>query len=153
MLTYQKATEMVNGRRDRGGRGYGFKIENNTWLEGALGCEAFAVRLHGTYIVTIYPNGTYRLDSGGHRTVTTKDRLNKYGPVKVFQRRNEWFVQVWPEFGETLVTWFFDGVLVSISGRLINHHAAEVAGLDPDTPREIVKDWFEERGLPIPPPK
>lgn len=52
------------------------------------------VRLHDTDVVTIAPNGTITLDSGGWKTVTTKDRMNSALPAGwiVYANRG-WFVR------------------------------------------------------------
>lgn len=54
-----------------------------------------AVMFHRTVIVESLGNGIYRLNSGGYRTSTTKQRLNAllYGfGVSIYQRNFEWFV-------------------------------------------------------------
>lgn len=152
MLAYATAFEMVHGRnRTRSGKYYKIKIAHNTYLERALGDPNVTVRLHDTAVVTIYPNGTYRLNSGGYRSATTKDRINKYAPVQVFQHLGTWFTT--DNSGpEPRRAYFFDGMLVDSGGKVLNHYAALVAGLDPDTPREMVLDWFAERGLSVPLP-
>lgn len=102
-LTYDEAQAMMskarNGRR---------KLENNTWLEErtfpveftdskVVGHCAkrlrpeYAVRLHDTDVVTLHPDGSYTLDSGGWRTVTTKARINHYAPGSVGSDRGQWF--------------------------------------------------------------
>jgi hypothetical protein len=57
------------------------KIGNNTYarrLAGPFG--PIAVRLHQTDVVTAYCDGSVVLNSGGWRTVTTKDRIGRYLP-------------------------------------------------------------------------
>src|SRR5262249_27597834 len=57
-------------------------LENNTRL---IRCgDDYAVVLHSTAVVTIHQDGTYTLRTGGWRTVTTKDRINKYSPARVY---------------------------------------------------------------------
>lgn len=53
-----------------------------------------AVRFHGTIIVVSFGSGRFRISSGGHRTVTTKQRLNALLPlgVRVWQKDFAWFV-------------------------------------------------------------
>jgi hypothetical protein len=43
------------------------------------------------------------LNSGGWRTSTTKDRINKYSPVKVYQRKYEWYLQDGTEFEDNIL--------------------------------------------------
>src|SRR3990167_5719753 len=50
------------------------------------------VRLHQTDIVTFKVNGDIVLSSGGWRTVTTKDRINQFAPVRVYAERGVWYV-------------------------------------------------------------
>lgn len=47
-----------------------------------------------TNILTIRSNGVYILNSGGHRTKTTKSRLNEYSPVFIFQENRLWYVNL-----------------------------------------------------------
>lgn len=63
------------------------KLANNTYLERDTleagenrGEVIYHVRLHATRVVTFHPNGNVWLDSGGWRTVTTKERFNRYLP-------------------------------------------------------------------------
>jgi hypothetical protein len=74
-------------RQSNGGHGMdGRKIGNNTRLE-RRGADSIAVRLHGTDVVTYHNNRTATLSTGGWRTVTTIQRINAYGPARVFSDR------------------------------------------------------------------
>lgn len=84
MRTYQDALDRLAGRRSR-------KLENNTYLE-TRPDGSIAVRLHSTDVVTYHQDGQIVLDSGGWQTVTTKDRINKYSPFRVWQVRRIWYV-------------------------------------------------------------
>lgn len=80
------------------------KIYNNTWK--AVDSEGTVhIKLHNTIIYTRTEGGTITLNSGGHRTHTTKKRLNSLlegTPIRVFQKDFDWFVtnirsgEVWP---------------------------------------------------------
>lgn len=87
-MNHAEATKMVLGKTNRGQR----KIGNNTYAyiehDGTV-----AIELHGTKVVRFFPNGLVQLNSGGWRTHTTKDRINKYSPVGVYQRNYEWFLR------------------------------------------------------------
>jgi hypothetical protein len=72
-----------------------------------------AIRLHNTDIVEVYPDGTYVLDSGGWHTVTTKQRINTFAPVNLYQKDWTWYL--WP--GDTL---FEDGIRVNSSGKVLD---------------------------------
>lgn len=62
------------------------KLANNTYAR--RDGDAVAVRLHATDVVTLHDDGRVVLDSGGWRTVTTRDRINRYAPgVRTYQQR------------------------------------------------------------------
>ena len=67
------------------------KLKNNTYLV-RLDSETIGVQLHQTIVVKIHNDGTYTLNSGGWQTVTTKQRINEYSPVRVNQRKYQWYV-------------------------------------------------------------
>jgi hypothetical protein len=82
------------------------KIANNTYEISRAG--VFSIRLHDTDIITIKGDKII-LSSGGYRTRTTKDRLNKYLPYgRVFQKDYEWFFQD----GKNVLE-FFDGMEIN----------------------------------------
>ena len=88
-MNHAEAVRMVQGKRNKTSR----KIGNNTYAE-ILNDNTVAIKLHSTYVVKIRNDGTYTLNSGGWQTVTTKDRINQYSPVRVYQRKFEWFVKI-----------------------------------------------------------
>jgi len=69
------------------------KIANNTY-ELITTTGQRKVRLHKTDILT-FNNGKVVLNSGGYRTATTKDRLNRYLPcnITVYQKNYTWYVR------------------------------------------------------------
>jgi hypothetical protein len=84
MLTYDQACDLLTkGRKGRK------KLENNTYLE-RHDEDTVAVVLHSTAVVKIRSDGTFVLNSGGWLTVTTKDRINNYSPVRVSSVRGTW---------------------------------------------------------------
>ena len=87
-MTYDEAVKMVRGKTNRKER----KIGNNTYAHIEYD-DSVSICLHGTVVVRFFPNGLVRLHSGGWRTHTTKDRINKYSPVRVYQKNFEWFLQ------------------------------------------------------------
>ena len=91
----------------------GKPLANNTRL--VKRGEAFAVQLHQTDVVTIHPNGTHTLNSGGWRTMTTKARMNEFGPVGITQTKGHWFVD-YPG-GQCL---YEDGMTIGADGVPIN---------------------------------
>lgn len=68
---------------------------------------------HGSKIITYHPDNSFTLSSCGFRTKTTKHRLNEFGPVKVFQKNNDWFIKT--PTGSVI---FFDGIRVDSFGNI-----------------------------------
>jgi hypothetical protein len=97
-MTHAEATKMVLGKRNRSER----KVGNNTYAyiehDGSV-----SIALHGTVVVRIYPNGLYKLNSGGYHTSTTKKRINQYSPVKVYQKNFEWFLSDGTPFEDNMI--------------------------------------------------
>jgi len=104
MLTYQECLDLTKKKPTK-------KLENNTYLD-TLEAGNFGVKLHNTYIVIVSPDETYELNSGGYRTVTTKDRINKYAPVRIWQERGIWYL-----YDREL---FYDGILVDREGNILS---------------------------------
>lgn len=88
-MNHSEAINMVRGKRNAKRR----KVGNNTYAE-ILHDNSVGIMLHSTYVVKIHPDNTYTLQTGGWQTVTTKDRINQYSPVRVYQRKYEWFVNL-----------------------------------------------------------
>jgi len=86
-MTHAEATRMVHGKGNRMRR----KVGNNTYAE-ILPDGSVGIMLHSTYVVKISPENLYTLSTGGWTTSTTKDRINKYSPVRVHQRNFEWYI-------------------------------------------------------------
>jgi hypothetical protein len=97
-MNYAEATKMVLGKRNRSER----KVGNNTYayieVDGSVSIE-----LHGTKVVRFYPNGLVMLNSGGWRTHTTKKRINQFSPVKVYQKKHQWYLQDGTEFEDKML--------------------------------------------------
>jgi hypothetical protein len=83
-MDYSEACDVLGTRNGR-------KIGNNTYLE-RLGDDAIGVRLHSTYVITLYADGSVELDSGGWETVTTKERMNRYSGARIFAEKHVWYV-------------------------------------------------------------
>jgi len=72
-------------------------------------------RLHHTDIIRRKPNGNLVLTSGGWRTPTTKDRLNRFGRVSIYSDRGQWYL------GQGHAkTPFFDGIELDSLGKVVN---------------------------------
>ena len=95
VTSYEEARKFLGGREER-------TIAHNTRLRDATrnedGCHfgAIAVRLHATDVVTYTQPGWLILNSGGYRTVTTKERINAFLPIGygVFAKDFVWFVRI-----------------------------------------------------------
>lgn len=105
MLTHTEAKALFKRCRNKE-RGY--KWANNTRIQKRG--RAYAVRLHETDVVIIRPDGTYRLNTGGWRTVTTRDRINRVTPCFVLQTKGIWHI------GDIL---YEDGMLIDAFGEPI----------------------------------
>jgi len=87
------------------------KLENNTFSWADSEGNAY-VRLHQTDIIKRTPDGKTILNTRGWKTVTTKDRLNKYLPgYQVFSKAGVWYVgSCSDETSENAP--FFDGMIL-----------------------------------------
>lgn len=101
-LSFEEGLAKLKGKDQK-------KLENNTYLV-RVDNETLGVKLHNTIIVYIFKSGVYQLDTGGWRTVTTKDRFNRYSPASVHQKNNIWYI------GDGI---FEDGVRVDSEGKVL----------------------------------
>jgi len=78
-----------------------------------------AVQLFSTEVVVYHKDGSITLDSGGYRTPTTKDRINRYSPVSIIQNKGVWYVATLEGYPYKLdnVPLFEDGMTVDASGQ------------------------------------
>lgn len=107
MYTFETANKMLNGRCQARR-----KIANSTWLE-RFGND-IGVRLHNTVVVLFKSDGSITLDSGGWKTVTTKDRMNNYSPpFNVFSSRGVWMVS---KYNGSNTVPFADGIICNAEG-------------------------------------
>lgn len=102
-MIHADAVSMVRGKSGRSRR----KVGNNTWAE-IMPDGSVDIILHNTRIVSINADGTYRLNSGGWHTHTTKDRMNRFSPARIYQHKFEWFVG---SVGDGKIR-FFDGIVI-----------------------------------------
>lgn len=88
MLSYNEAKKLMESAKSKAN---GKPLASNTRLyqndDGSYG-----IVYHRTEIVRIHADGTYTLNNGGWYTVTTKQRLNEYAPVSIFQRKHVWYL-------------------------------------------------------------
>jgi hypothetical protein len=93
--SYIEARETFNNRRGR-------IIAGNTTL--ARTDEGYAVHYHSTDVVTFFEDGSFKLNTNGWRTPTSKERMNACstladGPVRgvnfqIWQTDHEWYIEV-----------------------------------------------------------
>lgn len=110
-MSHQTKAEMMRGTDFKEAK----MIGNNTirWKDNSGDIH---IRLHNTDVVTHKSGGTVILNSGGWRTPTTKDRINKHmGFGSIGQEKGIWYFN----YGNTKVP-FFDGLMLNENGEPIN---------------------------------
>lgn len=77
--------------------------------------ETIVVRYHNTNVITYRPDGSVEYESGGWRTLTTKDRMNAYGAEgwKIWSVKGVWKIGTVDRAVE-----FVDGIIVRASDNL-----------------------------------
>lgn len=78
MLTYAEAAQKFAARRRNVDHA---RIDYHTVL--TKNGEDYQVVLYGTPVITIKPNGTYQIKTGGWDTLLTKARIKEYSPAEV----------------------------------------------------------------------
>ncbi len=128
------------------------KVDNNTYAY-RLDEHRIAIQLHGSTVVLMRDDGTFTLDSCGFKTVTTKDRINKFSPARVYAKNGLWYVQ---KANQSFP--FLDGMQVTSEGYPVDVENPEVTRkreslkrqLDKDITRFIngFHDYWIKQGLP-----
>ena len=100
----------------------GKKIDHNTYLRKEE--NDFLVKLHNTDIIRISQKNVYTVNTGGWQTPTTKDRLNNYLPIRLFQEKHIWYY-VGPNPDTIYFDWkdkkpFFEGLQCNLNGKVLN---------------------------------
>jgi hypothetical protein len=80
-MSHAEAADIVGNKDSK-------KVGNNTHVEKRG--KDFAVKLHETDVVTMHPDKTYTLNSGGWKTGVTRDRIHAHSPAKIKQEKGEW---------------------------------------------------------------
>ena len=80
----------------------GVRLENNTYLIKHADC--YSVRLYDTDIIDIYPN-KWVFSNGGYRTITTKDRIQRYSVLSISVSQHVWYYRIgnWTQDTDTKV--------------------------------------------------
>ena len=88
-MKYTDAEALMNKARDRKN---GKPLENNTRLFDRG--DHFAVQLHSTDIVGLYPDGSFTLNTGGWYSKVTKNRMAGYAPTDAYiqSRKGIWHI-------------------------------------------------------------
>lgn len=102
-MTYHALNTLLQGRNAQQR-----KLTHNTYA--IRHATNFTIRYHSTDILTFHPDGRVVFNTGGWRTSTTKQRLNRFGPqgVSIYQRDFEWFIAADGQTEE-----FFDGLTLT----------------------------------------
>lgn len=84
--TFDELVVLLGNRQSR-------KLGNNTYAERIDG-DTIGIKLHSTYVVTLYRDGSVKLDSGGWHTTITKDRINAFlpYPFALTQEKHAWYI-------------------------------------------------------------
>jgi hypothetical protein len=114
--------------------------------------ETIVVRHHSTDIVTAYPNGSFKLDTGGWMSKTTTERLCRYSPARIHQEGG----LLWVSHNSERFP-FKDGMVVKATGRPVHAKsvkktedaAKKVAGMISKYIRGFCED-IEKNGLEAP---
>jgi hypothetical protein len=118
MLSFLKCQQAIESQLKRGFDKK--KLGHNTYLR-KLTQNRYAITLHQTDIIVISErNGEtiYCLNSGGYRTVTTKDRLNSLSPARIYQKRGVWYLSENNDTKNDIP--YFDFVEVDARGMVVN---------------------------------
>jgi len=108
MKSYQDAETALKGRESR-------KLVNNTYLK-RRSADTIAVMLHATDVVTYHADGRVVLNTGGWKTVTTKDRIKRYARIKLWTERGVWYVSSGDDWDKDAT--FQEGMTIHPDGRL-----------------------------------
>lgn len=87
-------------------------LETNMTLEKVN--KSFVINLYSTPIIAILPNGLFRLFTNGKMTKLTKDRMEKYSPVKLKQVDGWWWIV---DKKEKILSLYYERVLIDKNGK------------------------------------
>ncbi len=125
---YEKAAALLQRGRPKGQRK---RLSGRETYLRLLPDDAIAVTLYSTDVVTLYPDGRTVLNTGGWRTVTTKERMNRFLPEgwSVWSDRSVWYLGrgPWTENPEKYT--FEDGIAIDGNGN--------VSGTSARSPKEL----------------
>lgn len=106
MYTFQKALNFLGKRQQK-------KLAHNTTIRIEDG--VVKIKYHATDIVVISPDDVFTLNTNGWSTPTTKTRLNKFSPARIYQQDFCWYIKA----GDKSLP-FKDGTKVDVNGILLS---------------------------------
>jgi hypothetical protein len=116
-IDFKSFTDIEGMLTSRGQR----KIGNNTYLQRRADLT-IGLMYHATDVVTFTPDGI-TLNSGGWRTVTTKERINWVLSglgLRLFTDKRTWYIiEAWMGWDTKKATVFHDGIQVSYDGKIL----------------------------------
>lgn len=92
MLTFESARKMFEVRE---GRSKSVRLEFNLRLV-RLAPDLFGIQFHNSYLIRLWRDDTYTLNTAGHRTESARAVINAYSPAGLrlpnlsSRRRTEW---------------------------------------------------------------
>ena len=129
------------------------KVANNTFRYTTEdGCEVF--RLHTTDVVTRLPDGRIKLNSGGWKSPTTKDRMNAFAPgYRITSGRGGWYVSSGLPYMLPKSVAFYDGMI--LPDALDNPSAEDQSAQREADAKKLKKEIatfakLYEKGIPMP---
>ena len=143
-MNYQEARNILDQKSTRTKDGAKYrKLANNTYLVDKI--DYIAVVLHNTEIIKFYQD-YFCLDSGGYRTLTTKERINRFSQINMFQESFVWYI------GDTA---YFDNIKIDYNGSILNETLTDVSneikGMNSRI-KKFVNHAMKEllKGIPLP---
>jgi hypothetical protein len=74
------------------------KLDNNTYMTYNGTMDQIEIKLHGNTILSINRDDSFRASHCGWTTRTTKDRLNSYTNLGLYQKKGQWYLAQGLEF-------------------------------------------------------
>ena len=124
------------------------KIANNTFHY-LRSDGAYIIRLHTTDIIEKFPSGDIHLNTGGWQTISTKERLNRFAPCRIWAKKGIWIISY---AGNEYA--YADGMILHVDGTVTG--ADESPEINIKLRRDIVKyakayiKAFRAGGIPKP---
>ncbi len=115
--------------------------------------HSIAIRLHETDILTFHSNGAIQFFTGGWKTVTTKDRINRFAPsgISIYSEKFLWYLKIgdWQSGKRYL---FEDAMWIDANGNVIDSELKPIPEHSPEAEKakrkQLAKiDKFIRNGL------